>query len=171
MQYLKRGFTIVELLIVIVVIGILAAITIVAYNGIQNRANDSAIQTDLNNVAKKIREFAILKGQYPKGATDLATLNIKLSKKAYGNHYYNGVADFNFVYCWPGAANPDNFAVVVAGLSGKIFAYTNGSVKELSTGWSGGSVGICNNVGNPIDTGSSRDWFYDGSYWQSFVAG
>ena len=37
----QKGFTIVELLIVIVVIGILAAITIVAYNGIQTRANNS----------------------------------------------------------------------------------------------------------------------------------
>ena len=36
----QHGFTIVELLIVIVVIGILAAITIVAYNGIQNRATN-----------------------------------------------------------------------------------------------------------------------------------
>ena len=38
MKKTKSGFTIVELLIVIVVIGILAAITIVAYNGIQSRA-------------------------------------------------------------------------------------------------------------------------------------
>ncbi len=38
----RRGFTIVELLIVIVVIGILAAITIVAYNGVQQRARNSA---------------------------------------------------------------------------------------------------------------------------------
>jgi general secretion pathway protein G len=38
----QTGFTIVELLIVIVVIGILAAITLVAYNGLQDRANDSA---------------------------------------------------------------------------------------------------------------------------------
>ncbi|MCB8045019.1 prepilin-type N-terminal cleavage/methylation domain-containing protein [Microbacterium oxydans] len=34
----QRGFTIVELMIVVVVIAILAAITIVAYNGIQKRA-------------------------------------------------------------------------------------------------------------------------------------
>lgn len=38
----KSGFTIVELLIVVVVIAILAAITIVAYNGIQNRAKKSS---------------------------------------------------------------------------------------------------------------------------------
>jgi len=38
----QKGFTIVELLIVVVVIAILAAITIVAYNGIQTRARDSS---------------------------------------------------------------------------------------------------------------------------------
>ena len=42
----KAGFTIVELLIVIVIIGILAAITIVAYNGIQQRAQAATVQSD-----------------------------------------------------------------------------------------------------------------------------
>ena len=46
-----RGFTIVELLIVIVVIGILAAITIVAYNGIQQRARTATVQVDMKNSA------------------------------------------------------------------------------------------------------------------------
>jgi prepilin-type N-terminal cleavage/methylation domain-containing protein len=46
----SHGFTIVELLIVIVVIGILAAITIVAYNGIQDRGRMSRMQNDLRNI-------------------------------------------------------------------------------------------------------------------------
>lgn len=51
----SRGFTIVELLVVIVVIAILASITIVAYNGIQTRAQNaktfSAVQTYLKGLA------------------------------------------------------------------------------------------------------------------------
>lgn len=50
----QKGFTIVELLIVIVVIGILAAITIVAYNGIQARANTNKINADMRNLNQAI---------------------------------------------------------------------------------------------------------------------
>ena len=54
MVSVKKGFTIVELLIVIVVIGILAAITIVAYNGVQTRALTAKRQSDVNGYAKVI---------------------------------------------------------------------------------------------------------------------
>ena len=49
---LDSGFTIVELLIVIVVIGILAAIVIVAYNGVTQRATVAGYQTDANSIVK-----------------------------------------------------------------------------------------------------------------------
>ncbi len=48
------GFTIVELLIVIVVIGILASIAIVAYNGVQARAQQSKIKSDVKQIQKAI---------------------------------------------------------------------------------------------------------------------
>jgi prepilin-type N-terminal cleavage/methylation domain-containing protein len=52
--HVNEGFTIVELLIVIVVIGILAAITITSYSGINQRAIDVAIRSELNNAIKVI---------------------------------------------------------------------------------------------------------------------
>ena len=50
----SSAFTIVELLIVIVIIAILAAVTIVSYQGITARAQQSKIQTDLTNLEKAI---------------------------------------------------------------------------------------------------------------------
>lgn len=68
MSHLKRqsGFTIVELLIVIVVIAILAAISIVAYRGIQDRARTSTIVAALNQAAKKVDIWRVENSdQYP----------------------------------------------------------------------------------------------------------
>jgi general secretion pathway protein G len=60
-----RGFTIVELLIVIVVIGILAAITIVAYSGIQQRARDSNRQSAIGTIRQALEMYKLDHGSYP----------------------------------------------------------------------------------------------------------
>jgi type II secretion system protein G len=65
------GFTIVELLIVIVVIGILAAITIVAYSGMQTRAKIAHGQADLRAIAMQMETHKIDNGEYPTVGADL----------------------------------------------------------------------------------------------------
>ena len=73
-QTKSRGFTIVELLIVIVVIAILAAITIVAYNGITKNANSSAAKSNANAVRAYASAFQAdqnnTEGDYPSPATE-----------------------------------------------------------------------------------------------------
>lgn len=61
-----HGFTIVELLIVIVVIALLAAITIVAYNGIQQRARDAERSVELGQIQKALEMYHADNGAYPK---------------------------------------------------------------------------------------------------------
>ena len=69
----SSAFTIVELLIVIVVIAILAAITIISYNGISNRAKLSSLKTELSQSAKKLESEKVISGTdtYP-GSTSAA---------------------------------------------------------------------------------------------------
>jgi prepilin-type N-terminal cleavage/methylation domain-containing protein len=65
MRKSTSGFTIVELLIVVVVIAILAAISVVAYTGIQNRAQDSRRFNDLRGIIQSLERYKVDRGGYP----------------------------------------------------------------------------------------------------------
>lgn len=60
-----KGFTIVELLIVIVIIAILAAITVVVYTGIQTRARNSQRVNDISQLTKALELYYADNGRYP----------------------------------------------------------------------------------------------------------
>lgn len=61
----EKGFTIVELLIVIVVIGILAALVLNTFSGVQKRARDTTRQTNINAVSTQLEVYYNDKGGYP----------------------------------------------------------------------------------------------------------
>ncbi|MFO0781812.1 MAG: prepilin-type N-terminal cleavage/methylation domain-containing protein [Candidatus Saccharimonadales bacterium] len=61
----NKGFTIVELLIVIVVIGILALLVITTYSGIQQKARNSQRQSDLQALQTQLEAFYSQNGYYP----------------------------------------------------------------------------------------------------------
>jgi type II secretion system protein G len=67
----ERGFTIVELLIVIIVIGILAALVITTFTGVQQKARDTERQTDVKAVHGQLEAYYAQNGKYP----TLANLN------------------------------------------------------------------------------------------------
>lgn len=62
---MRRGFTIVELIIVIVVIGILAAISLVAYNGIQDRAREAKLAAAADAYEKLLHIYRSQYGTFP----------------------------------------------------------------------------------------------------------
>lgn len=86
----QSGFTIVELLIVIVIIGILATLVIVTFSGVQQRARDSERKTDINAVAGQLEAFYASKGYYPpkvdfENATFRADNEIRIDTKAFAD--------------------------------------------------------------------------------------
>ena len=141
----QTGFTIVELLIVIVVIAILAAITTVAFNGIQNRAKDSSIQSDLTQLAKQFGFFYADKGMYPMTTTDLDSLTVNINKSAY---LQDATSPFNLVPCT--SADGQQFTIAALSTSGKkLYITSGGGVREYTgaTAWTG-----TNNYGPMCET-------------------
>lgn len=79
-----KGFTIVELLIVIVTIAILAAITVIAYNGIQNQARTSKIKSDLATLSKAIQAARVNEGKALSQITGSSYSSNQCTNKAAG---------------------------------------------------------------------------------------
>ncbi len=79
----SKGFTIVELLIVIVIIGILATIGFVAFSGAQNKAKKSSAESTLSQVKSKLGEYNAENDTYP---ADKAAVKAFLTSSAGGNN-------------------------------------------------------------------------------------
>lgn len=111
------GFTIVELLIVIIVIAILATITVVAYNGIQKRTYATTLQADFANNAKKAEAYRITSttSSYPNDLTSIIGADVELSKTA-----YNAV-----VWCYKGWPASTDWGIVADGKDGKSYYMTS----------------------------------------------
>lgn len=114
MKRSTSGFTIVELIIVIVVIGILATITLVAYNGAQQRAYNAQIISGVSSYQKLIETYYTFHGKYPANSKELA------------NHY--------IAMSCLGTGYPDNFCGKVTGNDTYEDATFNAAVASVGTG-------------------------------------
>lgn len=69
----KQGFTIVELLVTIVIIGILSTLAFVSYRGVSQKAIVASIESDLQNISKQIRLYEVDNGAFPVNINDCPT--------------------------------------------------------------------------------------------------
>lgn len=153
------GFTIVELLIVIVVIAILAAISIVAYTGIQNRAHDTAIQSDLRQIASKLELFRVDSPteEYPLVASDVSGMDFSITKQAYDESI-----DLNLTYC----SNGTTYALAARSKSGKAFYVTSTSGVQTTNA---GTLSNCAVSG--LTRIVSMWWLSGEGGWRAWVKG
>lgn len=159
----QRGFTIVELLIVVVVIGILAAIVVVTYNGIQKRARITVAQHDMSSFGKSTELFKVNYNRSPISALDFSAV-----LKEAGIYDSTRTNKKSYVIC----ASSSDFAFVA--WSPIVENYKNGDVLYLSSSNGGLTVHeltnsslssepnridkICDAV---IDASTFEDWTYN----------
>lgn len=148
-----------ELLIVVVIIGILAAIAIPIFLNVQNAAYDTALKSDLRNAGLAMETTKITSADKK---YDSSNLQLSFSNKA----ALAGVASNNIMIC--SAKDGSGFAITAKSISGNSITYkSNGFIQEGVT-WTGSYMTLCPNSGFPVAT-SDYIWIYQGDVWKPGV--
>lgn len=119
---LSRGFTIIEILVVIAVIGILATIIMVSYSGITSKAVEVSLKTDLSNAYSTLLNYNIDHGKFPTVLdanycpTDPVVDNAYCLKASPNNSYYQYTSDGN------------NILIVIENVNGTAYYITEDGV-------------------------------------------
>ena len=155
----RSGFTIVELLVVIVVIGILAAITIVSYTGITQRATVATLQSDLGNSSQQLKLFNITNSAYPVSITDCPS-------PAAGNMCLNSSSGTSYSqYAVNNSTSPQGFCITA----------TKSSTNYKITSDSAPAQGDCQNYGSVLrlDAGDVASYPspFNGTTWADLSGG
>lgn len=143
-----RGFTIVELIIVIVVISLLATIVTVSYQGSQDKTYDTSIKNDLKNIydAMELARANNNSTSYPYTNPDLVTMlpDLRVNKNAYVT---SPDAYFNILFCWPSTTDHTSYKLLAYSISGtRLYIDNTGVITEYTgaTSWAGSDpTAIC----------------------------
>jgi general secretion pathway protein G len=113
----RRGFTLIEVMLVLVILVVLASMAVMAYGPIQKRANINAAKTQIGLLRTPLQAYQMSIGNYPTTAQGLDALRIApadlpnpakwdqvldtpVPADPWGNRYQ---------YACPGTRNPDSF--------------------------------------------------------------
>lgn len=119
------GFTLVELLLVLVILGILAAIVIPKFSGRTEAAQITAAHTQISTFGTALNSFEIDTGSYPKGQEGLTQLVVRPSDIASWRGPYlvsdipNDPWGHPYIYEYPGKLNPSGYDIVSMGPDGQ----------------------------------------------------
>jgi len=122
----RSGFTLVELLLVLTILGILAALVVPKFSGRTEQAKLTAAKTQIENFGTALDQFEVDNGYYPKGRNGLGDL-IAQPRDAQNWHGPYLKADavpqdpwqHPYIYECPGKHNPSSYDLSSAGPDGR----------------------------------------------------
>ena len=150
----RSGFTIVELLIIVIVIGILTAILALSFSGISKRAMAAVMQSNLKNASNKLKMYQVEYGEYPN--LDTNTYCPK-APSILDQRYCLGISSgYTYQYSYDNSANPQTFYLSES-KSGLDISYhiSDGIAPTLS--YSNTTNHILNSTATDLNTGWTRE--------------
>ncbi len=118
----QEAFTLVEMLLVLVILAVLAAIVIPKFSGRTEQAKEAAAKTQLKSIEQALETYEVDLAGYPKDLNQL-TVEVKDSEGKSHGPYMNSIPNdpwgAPYVYTFPGRQNPRSYDLMSVGQDGR----------------------------------------------------
>lgn len=122
----QRAFTLIELLLVLVILGVLAAIVVPKFSGRTEQARQTAAQSQISTFGTALDAFEVDNGYYPKGKSGLLDLvQAPRDAQTWRGPYMKSDVPLDpwqnpYIYECPGKHNPTSYDIMSMGPDGRV---------------------------------------------------